>query len=106
MRTKHTVLPWQIFKRDDPLDDSDPNLDIIAPSIASIATLHKGGWLGSDEHIANAEFIVQACNSHYELLEACKKLVTAVQSWHTGEWFDALVTGKQAIAKVEPKERG
>lgn len=40
-----------------------------------------GNYTGSEgEADANLEFIVRACNSHYELLEACKKAVVGINT--------------------------
>ena len=58
---------------------------------------------------ANAQFIVTACNSFYELLEACK---TALEVLHISEVYatmkrqcglDGVNIIKQAIAKAEGK---
>ena len=35
-------------------------------------------WDGAEDHEANAEFIVQACNSHADLLEACRGLIDMI----------------------------
>ena len=34
-----------------------------------------GAKVGSSEAEANAEFVVRACNSHYDLLEACQEWI-------------------------------
>ena len=67
MTTKHTPEPWSIMR--DPEDG------------VWITTEHHGDICYMNEYMdkgrpeegkANVEFIVQACNSHDELLEACK----------------------------------
>ena len=49
------------------------------------------------EQQANAEFIVRACNSHYELLEACEKALYGLKShhrhWAGEECFKGCLTG-------------
>lgn len=71
---KHTPVPWKaclnvpfavipghLIKTDD---------DVERP----IASLWEGGGTkGKPTQIANAKFIVRACNSYDDLLEACKK---------------------------------
>ena len=48
---------------------------------------------------ANAKFIVRACNSHADLLEACKKLVKDFDPH--GEYYENIyIQGKKAIAKA------
>lgn len=49
-----------------------------------------------------AEFIVRACNSHYDLLEACKKAVFNIHGY-TELPIKARIQLQQAIAKAEGK---
>ncbi len=53
--------------------------------------------------LANAAFIVKACNSHEELLDSLKKLVLFVEGLQAGDYKNyARVEGaRQAISKAE-----
>lgn len=63
-----------------------------------------------EEHEANARFIVTACNSHQELLEACKMLLSLVDDEGNAELLmqndfgnlnEAMLYARPAIAKAE-----
>ena len=65
----------------------------------------KGIYINNPNREADAEFIVRACNSHDELLEACEKLV----AWDNGHGNDELYTdaceiAKRAIAKTQSND--
>lgn len=75
MKTTHTALPWY--------DDS-----LLAPSLRNVLarTCHglpiSGGSIGpiwQAEDDANATFIVQACNSHVELVAALELVAPYVR---------------------------
>lgn len=67
---KHSPLPWKVLD----LKPPPPAISIGgSENTGAIATMWGRFCLG-DERQANAEFIVRACNSHYELLEALKRL--------------------------------
>jgi len=55
---QHTPGPWSIGKR-----------RWITSGDLDIARIHSVSKIGEAEAVANAEFIVRACNSHYDLLE-------------------------------------
>lgn len=77
MTQKHTPLPWYKNHRDEIVHETLP---------VKIATMHREG----NEHEqleANAAFIVRACNSHYELLEALEKC-RALFSEIRNDWTD------------------
>lgn len=67
----------------------------------------------SGKQQANAEFIVRACNSHYELLELvknqraifdCELIAPDVQTSHSKEFLEAILDRyDRAIAKAEGK---
>lgn len=89
METKHTPLPWHI---------KDQNVG--GDKYHYIQ--QKGKFIGFVMGItdkADAEFIVRACNSHYELLEAAKAAL--------GDGSDlrphVLEKLKKAISKAEGK---
>jgi hypothetical protein len=66
---KHTPLPWR-YQDDDTFDLLD-NKRIVGANLISPALVF-GGLARESE--ANAEFIVRACNAHYEMLEALKSV--------------------------------
>lgn len=82
---KHTPLPWS-YKRTHQLS-SDTWYVLIDPSgkgpIVDVGGKDVSGQIAEAKHLttnheeiaANAEFIVRACNSHYELLEALKEIM-------------------------------
>ncbi len=54
------------------------------------------------EGVATAEFIVRACNSHYELLEACEEaLLTLVKAFGCDDNDGCVEMLKNAINKAE-----
>ncbi len=65
----HTSLPWRV--------DPAHMADIIGGDGRDVAetTLSVGYRRPPAEQLANAAFIVTACNSHHDLLEALKDLV-------------------------------
>lgn len=67
--------------------------------IAQCPTTNIGGVI---ECVANAQFIVRACNAHDDLLAACKEALELVYSSNKIDW-DNILTPKleAAIAKAE-----
>lgn len=59
---EHTSLPWQIWRNTDGVRYE------IGPSINNFFTCAYVSGFYSNEAKANAEFIVQACNAHYQLV--------------------------------------
>lgn len=75
----HTPLPWD-YER-----DLDPR-DLLRPWVGQLVSNRFSAMACGtdlDEATANAAFIVRACNSHYELLEALTDpdLSEAVYRW-------------------------
>src|SRR5437868_3921963 len=75
----HTALPWKstnsrtgIFSAGEPLGKNK----IIAICTCDAVSRPKG------ENIANADFILRACNSHYELLRAGQAIL---DNWERGD---------------------
>ena len=75
MKTEHTKLPWKF--------DDTWHL-ILGPEGQEIAALHSAQ--GPDEKRAtrfaanlNADFIIQACNAHEQLIEALRQCKAAVE---------------------------
>lgn len=93
--TKHTPTPWHVG----PHYKSD-----IESRVGRVCDISP---MNAPQSIANAEFIVRACNSHEELLILARGLV----AWHDarfvqnlGEPFAALVdAARTAILKAEGK---
>lgn len=75
--SRHTPGPWKWFTNhicSGPLKGAF--IDAQGPVPARIADVLSHGGVGSQEACeANAAFIVRACNSHEELLAACKAVV-------------------------------
>lgn len=78
---KHTPGPWKYY-----YEGSGDYLILAGDDEKEIASVlqPKGGsgFLGggpAEENEANAKFIVLACNSHYELLEACKAALPMIK---------------------------
>jgi hypothetical protein len=97
---EHTPLPWCVFDE----DGYYPGIESDGGKGQSIVLYGESfedcGVRGEthDQALVNAEFIVRACNSHYELLEALRGVVR-VADRSTVE-FDA---ARAAIAKAEGK---
>lgn len=99
---RHTPGPWRITKHPTKYPDlfiydiiqaqPDPDFNRVC------------GIAGGLDSKADAEFICQACNSHEDLLEACKQ---AVDDWHADDAnFDIeepkyLEMARQAITRAE-----
>lgn len=67
IKPKHTPLPWKVREH------NNQKRYIDAENGLTIADALMHSSLGNqDNHKANAEFIVKAVNSHYELVEALK----------------------------------
>lgn len=87
---KHTPVPW-----------------CVVPGTSAIHTedgLYLGGAnLRQGENEANAAFIVRACNSHYELLEALEALsemLYAAPNWMLQRYRLPISKARAAIAKA------
>ena len=94
--TPHTPLPWKatdsrtgIFSAGEPLGKNK----IIGICAVDAVSRPRA------ENIANADFILTACNSHYELLAA---LEAALEDTQNGELltYGQLWTARAAIAKA------
>lgn len=74
--TNHTPVPWLKYGH---LITADDNLKSgLTVTICHMGTLSDNVKHDAAEIDANAKFIVQACNSHGKLLEACKLALEAV----------------------------
>jgi hypothetical protein len=96
-KVEHSTLPWSLGQN----AESAKN-HAVCSQVTVIATVYAWGYpLGkgwSPESQANANFIVRACNSHYDLLDALKAVVSVAD--RKTEEFDA---ARAAIAKAEGK---
>lgn len=94
-KVKHTELPWIVSPYGYPFEKSRPaliwsqktingNQKHIANVLDRIPYpgMNEIGYhlISVEEKNANAEYIVRACNSHYDLLEALKNIIEDVQA--------------------------
>lgn len=86
--SKHTPMPWRWWDRKSRPNPRPKNYNLAhlyGPGGTTILTMYGGEGnraLGSEpEDIANAEFIIRACNSHDELLAVC------IQALETIRWY-------------------
>lgn len=93
----HTPGPWEI-------GEGYGCFVIFAPQEISIEPI------AIDLQKVDAEFIIRACNSHYDLLEACRITLKAFEPSKAGfdvNWAKMEIARhriKQAIGKAEGKE--
>lgn len=85
--TKHTPTPWDV-------DDGD-NVSIF--ELDTFDFIAEASWSDKrrSQAEANAAFIVRAVNSHYQLLEACKRALSMPDGTLTPDIL------ANAIAKAE-----
>ncbi len=107
MKTEHTELPWYL--------DKNSLLSAAAPVIVSdtcwkgrkreIARVLYHDGSEDPEVIANAEFIVKACNSHEDLLEALHVALEFAVAVSCTDYpaSDEIEIFKKVIAEVERK---
>lgn len=100
---KHTPLPWHQSHRQ--IDSGGYSTQIYTEDGETIATMHwypkdMGNGVTATCRADNAEFIVRACNAHYELLEALK-LAHAALSGSNMNMNVVEKKVKSAIAKAE-----
>ena len=99
---KHTPLPWKHRKHDDwsqyygNIEGEYGKNESGIMEIRTIAVTLKYGE--PEENEANAEFIVQACNNHYEMLKLLKDVVECPNLPYAG-----LVKIESLINEIEGK---
>ncbi len=75
---EHTKLPWHLQDRLT-LRNNPCGIDVMGDD-KRVCIMPDGATTGGGrafpEQWNNAQFIVQACNSHYELIEACKRALS------------------------------
>lgn len=103
MEQKHTPLPWHWAKARTMQHLHDTKNSCFAQiSMPIWATVSHGENDMREQYKADAEFIVRACNSHYELLEALKHLAR-YEAFSDSSWYPAIKAAQEAIAKAEGK---
>lgn len=96
---QHTPLPWVTLDK-----YTNRQAVPIGSKIASSGGLAHNIFAEAHGHNceANGQFIARACNSHYELLEALKDLVSVVAEIHPdADDLGGLEQARSAIAKAE-----
>jgi hypothetical protein len=97
MNQQHSPVPWSL----------DDDMTIVDQNWHGVCELGTYGeikpWLPFKNHLANAEFIVRACNNHDRLLAALIEL----SEWHRNEYqsnseIDARVAAAIAAATTPP----
>lgn len=110
---KHTDLPWAV--RPNPMRSDGWFIDNANPTPMGVRNLdgveymqHDGITIVQVTNQANADFIVRACNSHYDLLEACKGLLPAAEFANLNQsppgcYDPEIAAAAAAIAKATPQ---
>jgi predicted negative regulator of RcsB-dependent stress response len=80
-KNQHSPLPWE------------KTHSVIFSSYVKVASCRD---FSEDLSKANAEFIVKACNNHYQLLEALKEAVSLVDAHYPKQAEKLLEVIKQA----------
>lgn len=92
-KMKHSELPWE-------KNNSDPSC-IQSKDLCFVARFDVSGAISEEEEeVLNRNFVLKACNSHYELLEACKRMVNLAER-HKFAITDDVLFAKVAIKKAE-----
>jgi hypothetical protein len=79
--TKHSSVPWQARGTLVSTPPKSPNMgDNYGITFRRVAVCEPSYYMSDAECEANAEFIVRAVNSHYQLLEACKSLLPILEA--------------------------
>lgn len=90
MATKKTSpanlgLPWHIgLSQCDGVYDGEQHWAVLASDCGGVVADVEGGQTAQTQ--AKAEFIVQACNNHEELLTACQMCRQDAEDAITGRW--------------------
>lgn len=100
MNTKHTPLPWKMVKT-----VREKTMHIFSQPDKN--EMYK--TVGFCDNKKDAELILKACNSHYELLEALKEAIKYLPAFRTVdgnpvdhvEASNAYSKAKEAIKKAE-----
>ena len=102
MTQKHTPLPWGLSEPGERIAFALCHISGAnhRPVATTVYPLAPPDWYQED--VANARFIVQACNAHEDLLAALKVMVFTRGIWEHLEATDpmALEQARTAIAKA------
>jgi len=103
MTQKHTALPWSWRSETDKDYPKDYDLDNIVNSEGKYVLSIYGNQ--SKRKNPDYAFIVRACNSHYELLEALNKILHQPNNTISdGKALEAIIKiARSAIEKAEGK---
>jgi hypothetical protein len=100
-KIEHTPTPWGFYNTGEVMKGyCQPfaiSQELSANMVAGIFGDVEGG---EDTAKANAEFIVRACNSHYELLEALEIALDAVKKYPDHPMTASEVVMRRALRKV------
>ena len=75
-KPQHTPTPYHLGGIGHP-DGDNPTTSIWVPTPPGF---QSGTWIAKDVQLADAEFIVRACNAHDALLAACERLLAAMKA--------------------------
>jgi hypothetical protein len=101
---KHTPLPWIVANG--PQVWRNGHNTVESPRICTAQNAAKPvNQLPPEELQANAEFIVRACNSHYELLACVKRLAEFIENGEqpNNGFFECREAWRKAIANATKK---
>lgn len=109
IRTEHSPLPWQMKRAALPVDGEYDFAIYDEPHGVIAEVFGRSGTSVFPPAVANAAFIVRACNSHAELLAALKALLHEVSESGNAYardfgWPRATDAARAAIAKAEGRE--
>lgn len=114
MEVKHTPLPWEVCNGIDIYPVGDVQARHYVANVDPDNAPFEGGVSRDTDStyqmkMADAEFIVRACNSHYDLLEALTtfvaEYVALVESGDAGFW-DPEKEAKVIAARVAISKAG
>lgn len=102
----HTPLPWKVYYA-----KNNGQLILGTGELNGCAIQAHNGtfWRDHDEARNNAEFVVHACNNHYEMLDELKRLVDTAdecltQNVRNSEGVEAWISNaRRVIKKAEGK---
>lgn len=106
----HTELPWEVYSDEHGIAGDAPGIESAGGESIVVFGDLGGDFQGvrgetPEEALANARFIVRACNAHYDLLEALKEAV----EWDSHDsgcipavWF---TKARTALSKAQQDDR-
>ncbi len=97
MTDKHTPLPWRATRNKSIMRSMPPKETRQVHNIATLRRFDKT----AEEANGNAEFIVKACNSHYELVETLERWVHNYELSQATGWEPLLEQTQQALNKAK-----